>query len=64
MPGKLKTTTKRKKRNYDTSYPRRGLALIFNHIEYSSGQTQRHGTLKDGEDLANVLTGLEFDVRY
>ena len=49
--------------SYDTSNLRRGVALIFNHAEYTKGHAQRFGTLKDGEDLVKILTGLDFDVR-
>lgn len=48
---------------YDFSNDYRGVALIFNHRKFS-GQSNRAGTEKDGDDLKAVLEGLKFDVRY
>ncbi|CAO1419850.1 unnamed protein product [Diamesa serratosioi] len=48
---------------YDFKNAKRGVALIFNHKKCNGQNEVRHGTVKDGVDLKNVLEGLQFDVR-
>ena len=47
---------------YDFSNSNRGIALIFNHESFDQ-YSKRNGTRKDGDDLNEVLTYLQFDVR-
>ncbi|XP_076235785.1 caspase-1-like [Calliopsis andreniformis] len=47
---------------YDMNHRRRGVALIFNHIEFKS-MTKRNGSKKDCEDISEALGKLDFDVR-
>ncbi|XP_058456374.1 uncharacterized protein LOC131433793 [Malaya genurostris] len=47
---------------YDMSNKRRGIALVFNHKDFSTMST-RNGTDKDRDNICNVLEDLEFEVR-
>ncbi|XP_055627014.1 caspase-like isoform X2 [Toxorhynchites rutilus septentrionalis] len=47
---------------YDTTYDRRGIALIFSHLNFST-MPSRNGTDKDRDDISSVLYDLDFDVR-
>ncbi|XP_065084024.1 caspase-like [Ochlerotatus camptorhynchus] len=47
---------------YDTTNNRRGVALVFCHMNFSS-MVKRNGTDKDRDDICNVLYGLDFEVR-
>ncbi|XP_065084025.1 caspase-like [Ochlerotatus camptorhynchus] len=47
---------------YDTTNNRRGVALVFCHMNFSS-MAKRNGTDKDRDDICNVLYGLDFEVR-
>lgn len=48
---------------YDTSHPKLGVALIFNHLKFKDGLDERHGSIKDTEKMSQALAGLGFDVR-
>ncbi|XP_033230599.1 caspase-1-like [Belonocnema kinseyi] len=47
---------------YDMNHERRGVALIFNHINFKK-MTPRKGTIKDCTDFSRVLKCLGFEVR-
>lgn len=47
---------------YDMNHKRRGVALIFNHINFKSMATRR-GTVKDCADLKAALDRLGFEIR-
>uniref|UniRef100_A0A240PPR3 Caspase n=1 Tax=Anopheles epiroticus TaxID=199890 RepID=A0A240PPR3_9DIPT len=48
--------------DYDTSNPRRGYALIFNHVDFANC-TKREGSDKDRDTIQNALEQLGFDVK-
>lgn len=50
---------------YDTSQPHLGVAIIFNHFKFNPclKEKERHGSLKDTEDLRGVLELLGFSVK-
>lgn len=51
-------------RYYDFSNKKRGVALIFNHVNFKMGREwKRNGSKKDCDDLIRVLKKYEFDVR-
>lgn len=51
-------------RYYDFNFRKRGVALIFNHINFKKDPLmQRKGTQKDCESLIKVLKKYGFDVR-
>jgi hypothetical protein len=47
---------------YDTTNENRGIALVFNHLNFKSMKS-RSGTTKDKEDIVKVLRSMDFDVR-
>lgn len=47
---------------YDTTNDRRGVALVFCHMNFST-MAKRNGTDKDRDDICRVLDDLDFDVR-
>lgn len=47
---------------YDTTNDRRGIALVFSHLNFST-MPSRKGTEKDCDDICSVLFDLDFDVR-
>ncbi|CAB3368663.1 Hypothetical predicted protein [Cloeon dipterum] len=47
---------------YNMNYPRRGVALIFNHVHFDTEES-REGSSKDCDRLKGVLTKLGFEVR-
>jgi Caspase domain len=47
---------------YNMGHPRRGIALILNHMKFET-EEDRHGSDKDCERLIAVLTNLGFEVR-
>jgi caspase 7 len=49
-------------REYNMNHPRRGVALILNHINFEVEET-REGSDKDCARLKRVLRKLGFDVR-
>ena len=50
---------------YNMNHPRRGTAIIFNHMYFDQrlGLKQRNGTNVDRDSLKSVLKGLDFEVR-
>jgi len=50
---------------YNMNHPRRGTAIIFNHMYFDQrlGLKQRNGTNVDRDSLRSVLKGLDFEVR-
>ncbi|KXJ71200.1 caspase-like [Aedes albopictus] len=47
---------------YDTTNKRRGVALVFCHMNFST-MAKRNGTDKDRNDICNSLYALDFEVR-
>lgn len=47
---------------YDMNNKRRGIALIFNHVEFKK-MAKRNGSKKDCEDICQAFGKLDFDVR-
>ncbi|XP_058831650.1 caspase-1-like [Topomyia yanbarensis] len=47
---------------YDTTNKRRGVALVFCHMNFNS-MAKRNGTDKDRDDICSILYDLDFDVR-
>ncbi|XP_046620580.1 caspase-1-like [Neodiprion virginianus] len=58
----VSSKTERDSEVYDMSHPRRGVALIFNHIHFVNMAT-RTGTIKDCKNLGEALDSLGFEVR-
>lgn len=48
---------------YQSNHPKLGVAIIFNHNTFQDGNEERHGSIKDTNDLSEVLTEWGFDVR-
>ena len=50
---------------YNMNHPRRGIAIIFNHMNFDPrlGLKQRNGTNVDRDSLRSVLKGLDFEVK-
>ncbi|XP_044757269.1 caspase-1-like [Coccinella septempunctata] len=48
---------------YNMNHPKRGMALIFNHMNFSSNLPTRQGTNKDRDDLESLFTKLKFKVK-
>ncbi|XP_045463169.1 caspase-1-like [Harmonia axyridis] len=47
---------------YYMNHPKRGVALIFNHMNFNSNLPTRQGTNKDKDDLESLFTKLKFRV--
>jgi len=50
---------------YNMNHPRRGIAIIFNHMNFDQrlGLKKRNGTDVDRDSLRSVLKGLDFEVK-
>ncbi|RZB40830.1 Peptidase C14 domain containing protein [Asbolus verrucosus] len=49
--------------HYKMDHPKRGTAIIFNHVKFSSSKIRkREGSNKDRDELTAVLQELDFDV--
>ena len=49
--------------NYKMNYPRRGLAIVFNHKNFDNKSQQRNGTNIDRKSIKATLKKLDFEVR-
>ncbi|ODN05844.1 Caspase-1 [Orchesella cincta] len=47
---------------YNMRHPKRGKAVIFNHMKFENGQSTRNGTETDEQKLKNCLLSLGFEV--
>jgi Caspase domain len=48
---------------YNMGHPRRGIALILNHMKFEKNNDAREGTDIDCKSLTDMLTNLGFEVR-
>lgn len=61
-PGKTYPSIPTNERYYDFTHRRVGTAIIFNQVRIK-GETDRTGSVKDSNDLEDVLVGIGFDVK-